>query len=144
MGPIRTSGDSAEKAHPSTGLVVALRHTLPDGTSHIDLLIAPPRAPCDPIPERLLTYRLAANPLCSAKDHSFNAERLPDHRSRYLDYEGDIGGGRGRVTRESSAPLADWQAAGTTWSLLTTTGIRLTGTESGGGNWSIERSSTEV
>lgn len=30
---------------------------------------------------------------------SCEAERLPDHRSLYLDYEGEVSGGRGTVTR---------------------------------------------
>jgi len=43
----------------------------------------------------LLTWRLSAPPGCDAVD----AEKAPDHRPLYLDYEGAIGGGRGRVTR---------------------------------------------
>lgn len=33
---------------------------------------------------------------------SITAELLADHRAAYLDYEGNIGGGRGRVTRVAS------------------------------------------
>lgn len=47
--------------------------------------------------EKLATWRLLQNPL----EHPTGvaAERIGDHRRIYLDYEGDIGGGRGQVRR---------------------------------------------
>lgn len=71
---------------------VVLRHDLPDGTSHHDWLIERPGTP------GLLTFRLAGRPDDPGASE-LRATRLPDHRPVYLDYEGEIAGGRGRVTR---------------------------------------------
>ena len=62
-----------------------LEHDHP--TRHLDLLLE-----SDGV---LLTWRLSAPLGCGAVD----AEKAADHRLLYLDYEGAIGGGRGRVTR---------------------------------------------
>ncbi len=59
--------------------------------THWDLLIEVPGQ------ERLPTWRLAQNPLTTASD--IPAERIKDHRPLYLDYEGEIESGRGRVRR---------------------------------------------
>lgn len=71
---------------------VLLRHTLPDGTEHYDWLTQPaPEAP-------LVAFRVIERidlPACVA----FTAQRIPDHRPVYLDYEGEVSGGRGHVTR---------------------------------------------
>lgn len=45
----------------------------------------------------LMTWRLAANPLVGPSPIA--ATRLPDHRRRYLDYEGPLSGDRGSVRR---------------------------------------------
>jgi hypothetical protein len=47
--------------------------------------------------ERLLTWRLAGNPLDDTGE--IPAQRIGDHRRLYLEYEGEISGGRGRVRR---------------------------------------------
>ncbi|RMF75389.1 MAG: hypothetical protein D6744_13575 [Planctomycetota bacterium] len=66
-----------------------LEHTTADGV-HWDLLVERPGC------ERLATWRLAVNPL----EHSTcPATPIGAHRRIYLDYEGDIGGGRGVVRR---------------------------------------------
>lgn len=70
---------------------VVLLHTLADGSSHHDWLIE--RAPAD---APLLTFRTGSRPDGA---RGFEAERLPDHRRRYLDYEGPLDGGRGHVRR---------------------------------------------
>jgi len=44
----------------------------------------------------LRTWALAAEPCAGA---TIDAERLPDHRREYLDYEGPVSGERGHVTR---------------------------------------------
>ncbi len=71
---------------------VLLRHVLPDGSEHFDWLTQPaPDAP-------LVAFRVVERidlPECTA----FTAQRIPDHRAVYLEYEGEISGGRGRVTR---------------------------------------------
>ncbi len=46
--------------------------------------------------ETCRTWRLLEEP---APGKTVAAEILPDHRRHYLDYEGPVSGGRGRVTR---------------------------------------------
>lgn len=47
--------------------------------------------------ETCLTWRLLANP--EEKSIEISAEKLPDHRLQYLDYEGPVSGGRGSVSQ---------------------------------------------
>lgn len=108
---------------------VQLRHTLPDGSSHIDWLIAQDAAGERP----LITFRLA-RPLhrspatieahgvaaveSAGEDEAgqggergqsqrwaLEAERLPDHRPKYLAYEGPISNDRGAVVRIAAGRL---------------------------------------
>ncbi len=58
---------------------------------HWDLLIEFPDQ------DRLPTWQLAADPTETA--NPITARRIPDHRRLYLDYEGEITGGRGTVRR---------------------------------------------
>lgn len=51
---------------------------------------------------RLPTWRLTHNPVATEGDIS--AERITDHRRLYLDYEGEISGGRGFVRRIDHGP----------------------------------------
>ena len=46
--------------------------------------------------DALRTWRLAEAP---AADRTIAATLLPDHRRMYLDYEGEVSGGRGHVLR---------------------------------------------
>lgn len=57
--------------------------------SHWDLMLQQDDA--------LFTLRLTELPRNSQERQSFCVERLPDHRSLYLDYEGPISGNRGHV-----------------------------------------------
>jgi hypothetical protein len=89
-----------------------LLHTLPDGTRHFDWLIQPARPDADhhapgPDDRALVTFRTHHRPDDPAVT-AFPAERLPDHRSLYLTYEGPIAGDRGHVRRlaEGRASLA--------------------------------------
>lgn len=68
-----------------------LEHRTAQAAVHWDFLVE--------IPGQVLlaTWRLAANPLVTSDPIA--AERIGDHRRLYLDYEGDIGGGRGVVRR---------------------------------------------
>jgi hypothetical protein len=63
---------------------------------HWDLLIELPGR------ERLPTWRLACNPLDTTA--AIPAERLPDHRRLYLDYEGELTRNRGAVRRVDRGP----------------------------------------
>jgi hypothetical protein len=54
----------------------------------------------------LLTWALGERPAAGA---SVAAERLADHRLAYLDYEGQVSGNRGTVTRYDRGSF-DWVA----------------------------------
>lgn len=58
--------------------------------------------------EVLRTWRLASPPTAG---QDIAAEAIGDHRLAYLDYEGPVSGGRGRVCR--------WDAGSFTWTLDT-------------------------
>lgn len=66
---------------------VVLRHDSPRGL-HWDLMLAAEGV--------LRTWALAEEP---AVGSACTAEQLPDHRLAYLDYEGEVSGGRGFVAR---------------------------------------------
>lgn len=74
-----------------------LKHTLPDGSWHVDWLIEVDETPRPRVP----TFRLSDRP-DQAGLTAFAAERLPDHRRLYLDYEGPVSGGRGHVEQLST------------------------------------------
>jgi len=82
-----------------------LRHTLADGTFHYDWMIQ--TAPASD----LLTFRCGVR-IDEAATDSFEAERLPDHRQRYLAYEGPLSGGRGEVERVASGRASVTPLAG--------------------------------
>jgi hypothetical protein len=52
----------------------------------------------------LWTWRLSGEPTAGVAQR---AERLADHRLAYLDYEGPVSGGRGRVARRDAGAF-DW------------------------------------
>ncbi len=72
------------------GMFALLEHTT-GNDRHWDLLMEVPGA------ERLPTWRLAANPLETVG--AVPAERIQDHRRVYLEFEGELTGGRGVVRR---------------------------------------------
>jgi hypothetical protein len=74
---------------------VQLRHVLPDGSWHIDWMMAVDAARARP----LVTFRLPRPVHELGAGESLAIERIGDHRPAYLEYEGDIGGGRGVVRR---------------------------------------------
>lgn len=76
------------------GRLVLLRHDTPDGSYHFDLMLE--RLAGD---DRLMTFRLA-NRLSLDRASRAGAERLGEHRSAYLTYEGPVSGDRGLVRRE--------------------------------------------
>src|SRR5262245_19364071 len=70
---------------------VILLHETPAGYSrpaHYDLMLEHGQS--------LRTWALEKLPLAG---ETVTAARLPDHRANYLDYEGEVAGDRGRVTR---------------------------------------------
>jgi len=70
---------------------VILFHT-GHGGDHLDLLLDLQDGP-------LATWQLMASPIDIGKATSIAAAKLPDHRRKYLEYEGTISGGRGEVKR---------------------------------------------
>src|SRR5439155_2482683 len=54
----------------------------------------------------LRSWRLLAEPV---RGRAIAAEPLPDHRRLYLDYEGPLSGGRGRVVRWDAGDF-EWEA----------------------------------
>ena len=77
---------------------VVLLHTLPDGSSHYDWMLEQPGQ--DP----LATFRCTASP---HEAEAWTAERLPDHRRVYLEYEGSVSRNRGDVRRVASGVVLD-------------------------------------
>lgn len=76
-----------------------LRHALPDGSSHHDLLLAP--AVDAPDEARMVhTWRCDGDPLALAPGMAVSIERIAPHRGLYLRLAGarELGGDRGRVT----------------------------------------------
>ena len=76
---------------------VLLRHDLPDGTHHFDWFIQRLPEPGSPLRAFRVRDRIDGPGL-----DRFEAEPIGDHRPVYLDYEGPVSGGRGRVRREAS------------------------------------------
>jgi len=83
-----------------------LRHDLPDGSTHWDWLIER-----EPGEERVLTFRLKS-PWPILDDRSadtFLAERIADHRAMYMEYEGEVSGDRGVVSRVAGGSV-EWSS----------------------------------
>jgi hypothetical protein len=85
----------------------------------------------------LRTWRLTEPP---ASGRAVRAESSFDHRPHYLNYEGPISGGRGRVTRWDSGTFT-WTAVEPGRVVLELHGTRLQGTalleQLSGGQWSV-------
>lgn len=71
-------------------MFVLLEHDAPDGV-HWDFMLEVAGQ------ELLRAWRLSRNPIHGAEP--IEAAAIGDHRRAYLDYEGPISGGRGRVRR---------------------------------------------
>lgn len=87
---------------------VILRHTLPDGSWHHDWLVE--RADLALVP----TWRTGHHRPDDPTSESFEAERIGDHRAVYLDYEGEVSGGRGSVQRLATGTIIETEG-GTQW-----------------------------
>jgi hypothetical protein len=81
---------------------VLLLHTLPDGTSHFDWLTARSGDAASP----LIAFRVGVR-IDDPHTAAFDAKRLSDHRSIYLEFEGALepvaGRDRGAVRRLAQA-----------------------------------------
>jgi len=78
---------------------VLLLHETPDGASHYDWLLSPIDAPTDPDARALVAFRVHERIDRARGRGAFPGQRIGDHRVVYLDFEGEISGGRGRVRR---------------------------------------------
>ncbi len=83
----------------------------------------------------LRSWRLYADP---AGPLPVRAEPAPDHRLVYLEYEGPVAGGRGRVVRWDAGAF-DWLADAAGRAAVALRGVKLRGTavllNTGGGVW---------
>lgn len=80
---------------------VLLRHDTPDGGHHFDWML-------EGGPDgTLITFRTAerVDEHVNTGEGEFECEALADHRAVYLDYEGEISGGRGSVRRVAQGEL---------------------------------------
>lgn len=82
---------------------VILRHDWP--APHFDLLLE--------VGEVLKSWRLHGEPRPGV---TVVATPAPDHRKHYLDYEGQVGGGRGTVTRHAAGRY-EGDIGGETWTV---------------------------
>lgn len=85
---------------------VLLRHDLPSGGWHFDWMLQRSSGA-----EGLLTFRVESRPDQPGFGF-FEADRLDDHRTAYLDYEGEVSGGRGSVRRVASGVLVSLDEEG--------------------------------
>jgi hypothetical protein len=90
--------------NPMLTRTVVLRHDLPDGQWHYDWLLQRATDPAGP----LTTFRIGELPTFPGVE-CLPAQRLPDHRHAYLDYEGPVSGDRGTVARVLSGTCS-WHA----------------------------------
>jgi hypothetical protein len=80
------------------GRAVLLLHEEPGGEIHYDWMIEGGAS------EGLVTFRVAER-IDSGGDGEFAAKRIGEHRREYLDFEGELSGGRGGVTRVARGEL---------------------------------------
>lgn len=71
--------------------MVVLEHTRAGENTHFDWLIDQDGV------SPLISFRTHTNPLDGPAE--FRCERAPDHRRAYLEFEGELSGGRGSVRR---------------------------------------------
>lgn len=102
---------------------VQLLHSLPDGSQHVDWMIAQDRHGR----RKLVTFRLDARLDALAGGQRIEATRLADHRPRYLEYEGPLGGGRGTVTRVAAGRVIELDRKPGAWRLAIVWGAEASG-----------------
>ncbi len=103
-------------AEDETRPTIQLRHELPDGSSHVDWMLA--RDPLGRAP--LVTFRLPGrvDELAPGADGgTMRAERIADHRPSYLTHEGPVSRGRGVVSRLRSGRILEWTGDEAGWTL---------------------------
>lgn len=102
------------QATPDSPLpMVELLHTLPDGTIHMDWMIAQdPEASLS-----LITFRMPRSLTELKAGNKLIAQQIEDHRPAYLTYEGPISGGRGAVRRLALGRICLWHKVMEGWEI---------------------------
>ena len=103
-------------AEDETRPTIQLRHELPDGSSHVDWMLA--RDPLGRAP--LVTFRLPGRVDELAPDAdggTMRAERIADHRPSYLTHEGPVSRGRGVVRRLRRGRILAWTRDEAGWTI---------------------------
>ena len=91
---------------------VQLLHKMPDGSSHIDWMMAQD----DSAQEReLITFRLSGRLDKVQKGQSILAQRIKNHRLAYLEYEGPISSDRGVVNRVAKGVILSEKRDESSW-----------------------------
>ncbi|MEL6330585.1 MAG: hypothetical protein AAFR38_13080 [Planctomycetota bacterium] len=128
--------DARESVPGSGRSSVLLEHALPDGTRHLDWMLE--RA--SNAERRLVTFRLESG-LDPCEEPVFEAERIGDHRAAYLEFEGEVSGGRGVVRRVWRRPLLSLIETPSVHRIELADGVRLTGTMVRDPIWRFARAS---
>lgn len=87
-----------------------LEHHLADGSAHFDWMLER-EVGVDPDERALIAFRVAER-IDRIGSGEFAAERIADHRRRYLEYEGPITRDRGRVRRLATGRLLELKMTG--------------------------------
>lgn len=122
---------------------VALHHDLPDGSSHIDILLARDGDDAGRGAGPVVTFQTPDRPSFIPGD-AFDARRLDDHRPHYLEHEGEVPGGRGSVRRIAEGTVAIERDDTRIFRAVLDFGagpVRLDGAARGDGDWRISVSS---
>lgn len=120
---------------------VLLRHELPSDTTreghagqgswHYDWMIEEEGS------ERLVCFRVMVRVDALERGTRFEGERLADHRRAYLEYEGEISGGRGHVTRVAAGLCEGWRERDGAGGVLMDA-VKVVGRVKSGSVWAFE------
>ena len=95
------TGRGDESGEPPARWVL-LRHEMPDGSWHYDWMLEWDGA--SDAARALVAFRVSVRP-DERVGAGFEAERIGEHRRAYLEFEGVVSGGRGRVVRVARGDL---------------------------------------
>lgn len=87
--------------------------------------------------ERLVCFRVMVRVGELGPGARFEGERLGDHRREYLEYEGEISGGRGRVTRVAAGVCEGWRGGDGRASVVMGA-VKVVGRVKSGAMWEFE------
>lgn len=115
---------------------VLLRHDVPGGPAreaswHYDWMIEEDGR------EGLVCFRVMERVDLMVAGMRFQGARLADHRRVYLEYEGEISGGRGRVARVAAGTCGGWREDASGASVVMGA-VRMVGRVARGEVWGFE------